>query len=419
MKCTLILLALILPAAAVAQPTQLALETCYQLAVEHYPLSRQRDLIRQSEAYSISNAAAGRLPQLGIYGQQTYQSDVTKVPVSIPGVEVPTISKNQYKAYGEVSVPLYDGGAIRQQKRSYEANARVDEQSLEVTLYTLRERVNQLFFGILLVDEQIRQNELLKSDIAIGLRKTEASIAGGVAFRSSADVLQAELLKADQRTVELTALRKQYATMLSLLIGTPVDDQTVLEKPQPPVLRAEVTRPELSLFTYQRQAVNLQARQITVKNLPRVNAFVQGGWGRPALNMLSNDAEGYYVAGVRLSWTLPSLYTKKKERAIIDNARKTIDLQQETFLLNTQLALAQQNAEAEKWQGLLASDNAIIALREQVKKSAAAQLENGVINSNDYLREVNAEDQARQNRIIHEIQLLNTQYAQQTTAGNP
>lgn len=416
MKTKLLLLLLIATGALQAQ--SLTIETCYALAAENYPLVKQRELLTKSNEYTLQNLSKGYLPQLTLAGQATYQSEVTQIPISVPGMNVPALSKDQYKFYGEVTQTLFDGGVIKQQKLTQQSNLQVEQQKLEVELYKIRERINQLFFGILLVDEQIRQTELLKQDITLGLKKTEAAIANGTAFRSSADVLKAELLNADQRTTELKAARFAYAEMLGLFINRQLDAGTALEKPKALVVSPDINRPEITLYDSQNKTIDAQYKMLTARNLPRLNLFVQGGYGRPALNMLSNDFEAYYIGGVRLNWSLSGLYTLKKDKSLLDLNRQTIAVQKETFLFNTHYTLRQQSAEVNKYSELLTSDNDIIALRTRVKQTASAQLENGVITSNDYLREVNAEDKARQNKIVHEIQMLMAQYAQQTTTGN-
>jgi outer membrane protein TolC len=293
----------------------------------------------------------------------------------------------------------------------------VESQKLEVELYKLNERVNQIFFGVLMIDEQVRQNELLKKDIQLGIRKVQALIDNGTAFKSNASALRAELLKADQRTIELQSNRKAYLNILGILTGQSLSDSTVLEKPVPLAQTGEVARPELKLYDFQNQSLDIQSQLLDVRNRPKLNFFFQGGMGRPALNILSNSFDPYYITGVRLNWSLSGLYTIKKDRALISNSREAIRLQKETFLYNTNLTLGQQDADLERLGQLVATDDDIIALRENIKTTAVAQLENGVINTNDYLREVNAEDQARQSKILHEIQLLMAQYNRQTTLG--
>ncbi|SHG45770.1 TolC family protein [Pedobacter caeni] len=402
-----------------AQTTaSLSIEDCYNLARQHYPLLKQLDLIAKTEAYSIGNAAKGYLPQLNISGQASYQSAVTNIPIRIPGMELPQMNKDQYKLYGEVTQLLFDGGQIKQQKESLNANAKTEAQKLEVELYKLKERVNQVFFGILVLKEQLGQNELLKKDIRLGMNKASAAIANGTALKSSLDILQAELLKVNQRSTELKFALKGYTDMLALFINRELGEQTVFVRPEGIVNDRNILRPELQLYDLQRKNVDVQEKMIRAKNLPKFSLFLQGGLGRPALNMLSNDLDIFAIGGLRLSWSLAGFYTRKGERKLLDLSRKSLDLQKETFLLNTNLTIRQQDAELSKLQELVSTDQEIIQLRTRIKQTFYAQLSNGTINTNDYLREVNAEDQARQNKILHEVQLLLAQYNQKTTTGN-
>jgi outer membrane protein TolC len=193
----------------------------------------------------------------------------------------------------------------------------------------------------------------------------------------------------------------------------------VLERPSPAAFTptVEIARPELKLFREQTNLSNQTNNLIRSRNLPKASVFVQGGYGRPGLNMLSNDFDLYYISGIRLNWSLGSLYTKKKEKELVRVNKQIIDIQQETFLLNTNTQLKQQQSDIEKLQQLVSTDEAIIDLRHQVTEASRAQLENAVITANDYLREVNAEDAARQTRILHEVQLLQAQINYQTISG--
>jgi len=396
----------------------LTIEDCYRLARENYPLARQRELITKSRDYSLENASKAYLPQFAVYGQATYQSDVTTIPIKIIGVEIPILSKDQYRIYTELTQTIYDGGNIRNEKRLVDAQSEIETQQLEVDLYKLKERINNLFFGILLINEQIAQNELLKNDIQLGLKKVEAAIANGTAFRSNADQLKAELLKADQQTIALHSNRKAYLQMLGLFVNQPLSEQTQLVKPASVAVSQEIKRPELTLFDYQSKQLDIRTNQINSAFNPKLNFFVQGGAGLPGLDMLKNEFVGFYLGGIRLSWSLSKLYTQKKEKELVSINKNSIAVQKETFLFNTRYALQQQNEDINKLQKLISSDEEIIALRTNVKNTSLAQLENGVITTNDYLTQVNAENSARQTRSLNEVQLLLTLYQQRTTTGN-
>lgn len=417
--CMTISLFLLSCSITLAQAQQLlTIDSCYTLAKNNYPLIKQMEILEKAKDYSLDNASKGYLPQFGINGQATYQSAVTALPISLPFIKVPSLSKDQYKIYGEINQPLTDVFTINQQKKLIEANTIVEEQKIEVELYKLKERINNIYFGILLIDAQIQQTELLKKDIQSGLDKTNASINNGVALKSSADLLKAELLKANQRTIELKTTRKGYSEMLGLFINQKMDENTKFLTPIPQKVSENINRPELKLFDAQKKIVDVQNTLITTKNIPRLGLFLNSGYGRPALNMLSNDFEFYYYGGLRLNWNLSGFYTFKKEKQLLTLNQNSFDIQNETFLFSTRLSMTQQNSEINKFQELITTDNEIIALREKIKSTSKSQLENGTTTTIDYMTYVNAEDQAKQNLLLHQIQLLIAQYNYQTTSGN-
>jgi len=403
---------------AQASNQALTIEACYSLARQNYPLIKQKALISKTREYSVANVATGNLPQVSFSGQATYQSDVTQIPIKLPNQEMPTLSKDQYRVTGEVSQVLYNGGLRKSQEALLDVTASVEDQKVEVELYKIKERINQLFFGVLLIEEQLKQIELLQKDILSGINKVRAAVANGTAFKSSATILQAELLKINQRRIELISTRESYLNMLGLFINKEIPVNTLLEKPQEKTITNSINRPELKLYDLQQRGLESQDNLRMAKNRPRVGLFWQGGYGRPGLNLLNNDFDFFYIGGIRLNWTLAGWYTDRNDRELLTINRQAITVQQETFLFNTNLALKGQISEVTKLLTLIDSDKEIIALRQTIKNTAKAQLENGVITSHDYLTEVNAEDQARQTFLMHQVQLLLAQYTYQTTSGN-
>ncbi|QQS31013.1 MAG: TolC family protein [Sphingobacteriales bacterium] len=401
-----------------SQNSSMTIDSCFLWAKQNYPLTKQYSLIEKSKEYSIDNANKVLLPQFSINGQATYQSNVTEIPIVLPNVNIEPLSNDQYKLYGEVSQSITDLFIVKDNKEFIAANIQIEEQKIDVELYKLRERINNLFFGILLIDAQIQQTVLLKRDLQNGIDKTNIAITNGIALKSAADNLKAELLKANQRTIELKSNRKGYLDMLSLFIGKPINDSTILVKPQPQIVSNSINRPELKLYDLQKKTFDYQSKLIADKNLPRLSLFFQGGLGRPALNMLSNDVRGYYIGGIRLIWGFTGFYTYNNEKKMIALNQNGLDLQRDIFLFNTNLTMQQQNSEITKVQELLISDHEIISLRENIKNVTKNQLEFGTATTNDYLTAVNAQDQAQQHLILHQLQLLLAQYNYQTTTGN-
>jgi outer membrane protein TolC len=410
---------LILPLMLYAQTQSLSLQKAYELAEQNYPLIKQRELIKQTSEYSEENLGKGFLPQINLSGHATYQSAVTQVKLPAPGIFIEPLSKDQYRILGDLNQLIYDGGAIKQQKGIQHLSDEVEQQKIEVELYKLKERINQIFLGVLFLDEQLKQVDLVKSDLNNGITRVEAQVSNGVALRSNLNVLKAESLKADQRAIEIRSSRKGYIDVLSYFINQTLPEDIKLEKPvvTGSVLTNDIQRPELKLYSTQEKLLGGQYKMIVSRNRPKASLFFQGGYGRPSLNLFTNDFDFFYTTGLRLNWSIGGFYTEKREKKIIELNQKSIDIQKEVFLFNTSAQLKQQQSEFDKLQKLIATDNDIIDLRIKVKDAAKAQLENGVITANDYLREVNAEDLARQSLITHQIQLLQAQINYQTISG--
>src|SRR6185437_14153171 len=369
-----------------------------------------------------SNIAKGNYPQLDVNGTGTYQSAVTNIeipPINGYKIDIPSVPKDQYKIYGEVSQTLTGFGINRQRREISNTDAAIQEAGLNTDLYALKDRVNNLFFGALLIDDQIAQNELTARDIRTGIDKVQAAVTNGTDFRSSVDKLKAQLLRTEQHTIELRASKDAYTDQLALYIHEPVDSNVVLVKPDAPALADSIRRPELQTYDLQLRSYDQQMR-LTHKDLsPQLSAFFQGGYGKPnPVNFLSTQWSPYYLTGLRLTWTIGGIYTYKKDRLISANNKEMVRTQRNTFLFNTTQTMRQESSDIRKYRQLIATDDEIVHLRESVSKASAAQLENGVINANDYLLDVNATAEARQDRSIHQMQLLMAQFNYKTTSGN-
>lgn len=404
--------------ASSAPPGALTLNEALERARTQYPLTSQADLIARSATYSVDNAYRGYYPQIAITAQATYQSDVTAVPIKIPGLSIPSPSQDQYRVQAEITQLLYDGGAMSNQGAIASATATTAARQLDVELHKLRDRVQQLFAGILLINEQLTQVRLKMTDIDAALVSMQAGVEHGAVLRSNVHVLKAERLMVLQRETKLRADRSAYLSMLSLFIGTTVDTTTSLLLPTTIALIDSIRRPELPLFAAQQRSVDARSNAINARSMPRVLAFAQGGYGRPALNMLLNDFDTYYVAGVRLQWSLTDLYASSAERELLDIERSGIDVQRSTFLFNTAVMTVQQRLEIDAYEAMLALDDEIIAHRTAVRETSKAQLEQGTITAHDYLRDVNALDSALRDRSLHSIQRALAMLTHASTTGN-
>lgn len=391
------------------QTYHVTLEECQQKTQDNYPLVRQYGLVEKTKEYNLDNAAKGYLPQFALSAKASYQSEVTELPITIPGVNVKGLPKDQYQVMVELQQKIWDGGGIRMQKKQVSAQAEVEREQLNVDMYALNSRVNDLYFGILLLDEQLAQNALLQDELERNFRQISAYVENGIANQADLDAVKVEQLNTRQKRIELTSSRTAYLKMLSLLMGEELPMEAVLEKPVPEnssTIAREIRRPELSWFDAQVAGLQVQEKALNVRHLPQLGLFVQGAYGNPGLNMLKNEFSPFYIAGVRLSWNFGSLYTLKNDRRVIENKRQQLGSNRDVFLFNTRLQMTQQDQAIRSLEKQMQDDNEIIRLRTNIRRAAEAKVANGTLTVTEMLRELTNESLARQNKAMHEIQRL-------------
>lgn len=415
-----LLILILIPFGIAAQTSQvLTLDEANARAAKNYPGMRQKALNQKSSTIVIDNLQKNYLPQVNLSAQASYQSAVTEVPIKNPAFAFEPLSNDQYRALLDVNQLIYDGGSISEHKKIQVWNDKIENQKIEVELQKLRERINQVYFSALFADEQLSLTRLIEKDIEAGISRVEAQVNNGTAYRSALATLKAEKLKNDQRATEWRASRLGLINVLSEYIGSPLPETIKLEWPNTNniSLGDTIIRSELGLLNFQDSLLQQKNRLIDVRNRPKFSAFVQGGYGRPGLNMLLNEFDFFYMTGLRANWQLSSFYTSKKDREQVDINRRMLEVQRDNFLLQTRTQQIQQQAEIRKWASLLKTDEEIIVLKVEVKDAAKAQLDNGVITASDYIREVNAEDQARLNKVFHQLQWVQSIINYQTISG--
>lgn len=390
---------------------QITLEDCQRRTQDNYPLVRQYGLIEKTKEYTLANVSKGYLPQLALSAKATYQSAVTELPIQIPGVDIKGLSKDQYQVMLELKQNIWDGGAIRSQKEATKATSDVDREKLNVDMYALNERVNQVYFGILLLDEQLAQNELLQEQLGRSYSQVSAYMENGIANQADVDAVKVEQLNTKQKRIELAASRQAYLDMLSLLTGEQIVPGAQLQKPAETETSAlDNNRPELLWFEAQNGRLQVQEESLKSRNMPVLGLFVQGAYGNPGLNMLKNEFTPFYIAGVRMSWNFGNLYTLRNDRRMIENSRQQLESNRDVFLFNTRLQATQQNSAVLSMRRQMVDDEEIIRLRTNIRKAAEAKVANGTLTVTEMLREITSESLARQTKALHEIQLLMNQY---------
>lgn len=395
------------------------------MAREHYPEIRQYDLISETEQYNLSNAARAWIPQIALSAQATYQSATPTYPEAFSsimqanGIEMVGIRKDQYRVALDISQNLWDGGVSKANRALAEAEAAEQRSRIDVSLYELQSRVDNLYFGILLLDERVAQTEALIAVLESNLARMRTYYDNGVAMQADVDTIEAELLTARQTLGQVESSRTSYRRMLELFIGQPLTSES-LERPAmtTPASRSSM-RPELALFEAQEGKILAQRRAINSSVMPRFSAFAQGYYGYPGMDMfksmVSPDWSLNGLIGLRMSWNIGAFYTKKNNLDKLTTAESQIAVQRDIFLFNTEMQTTQDDGEIERLRRAVEDDDRIVELRRRVRMAAESQLENGVIDATDLLRKITDETTATLNRTTHEIELLQAIYRLKTT----
>lgn len=402
-----------------------SLEECRRLAREHYPEIRQYDLIEQTEQYDLSNAARAWIPQVVLSGQATYQSATPTYPEAFDailqanGMDMAGIRKDQYKVAIDVSQNIWDGGQSKANREIAEAKAAEQRSRVDVSLYDLQSRVDNLYFGILLLDERVAQTEALIGVLDANLNRMRTYYNNGVAMQSDIDAIEAELLTARQTLGQVEASRGSYRRMLELFIGQPLAEEKLERPAMTDVSSRESARPELAMFEAQSNRLAAERKAITSSLMPRFNLFAQGYYGYPGLDMFKSMMSSEWtlnaIVGVRMSWNIGAFYTKNNNLNKLNVAERQLAVQRDVFLFNTQMQTTQDDGEIARLRGALEDDNRIVELRRSVRMSAESKSGNGVIDATDLLRKITDETTAMLNRSTHEIELLQAIYRLKTT----
>ena len=415
MKKEIISFALIMMATAIQAQT---LEECQLAAEKNYPMIKQYDLISQTTQLTVRNIQKGWLPQIAIAAQATYQSDVTSWPESMKatfqqlGINMKGLSKDQYKVGIDLQQTIYDGGTISSLRSIARQEEKVQKAQVETNLYQVRKRVNEMYFSLLLLNEQINLNDDVKALLLSSEKKLASMLKGGTIATSDFENIRAERLSVEQQNESLKSQRQMLQHLLSTFCGIKVSN---VQKPAPfETTISSNKRPEMLLFDNQLQLSSIKEKALNSQVRPKLGIFAQGFYGYPGLNMFEDMMNRKWslngMVGVKLSWNVGALYSLKNDKAKLRLQREMTENAREIFLFNNQLEEIQQNENIKRYHTMKQADDEIIMLRTNIRKAAESKLSHGIIDINNLLREINNENAAKIQQTIHDIEMLKEMY---------
>lgn len=418
MKKLLFSLICLLPASWAS--AEISLDRCQQLAKENYPLIRQYDLLSATEEIELSDINKGWLPKVGVYLQGTIQNVVPSFPSTLTNVmqqmggDIKGLGKFQYKLGADVNQTIWDGGASKAQREIARRSTEVNKAALDVEIYGIRQRVQSLYFGILLLESQIEQSESAVKVYDANLSRLQAMVKNGTAMQSDADMVEAQLLGIKQQIKQAKSALKGYRDMLSIFTGQDISKENLILPEAELPTGTTTDRPEMTLFDAKEALTNARREMTQVSLMPKIGLFAQAYYGYPGIDyfkaMMGRDLTFNVVAGVKASWNLDALYTKKNSLHRLDLANRQTETDRETFLFNNSMQASSQNEEIKGLRDLMADDSKIVELRRNVRNAAESQLKNGVIDATALTTKINDETQAKLTAAYHSIQYVQAIY---------
>lgn len=399
----------------------LKLNDCYERVYEKYPNAYQKVIYENNSVLKLKNLDVNYLPQISFKGQATYQSEVTKLTLPIPTIITPEMSKDRYQLTLDVKQLLWDGGTTSSMKDVEEKQLNSDKQKIEVELYSLRQKVNDLYFSVLLLQEKKNINLIYYEDIKSKMTEINSKIENGVLPKNNLYILQAQLLQIEQELESIDADKTASLKMLSELMEQEIDKNTALSLPDLKGVIYDISpgdRPEYRMFEMQKLQYNALQNTIDSRIMPKLSAFGQAGYGRPGLNMLDNTFQPFYTVGLSVVWNPVNWNSNKNEIQIYEANKKIIDRQKETFDKNLKITLEKYKSDMLKFESLLKKDEELMAVRQKIVDIASSQLTNGTITSTTYLTELANKNQVVLSYKTHLIQLIQAKINFLTTKGS-
>jgi outer membrane protein TolC len=385
------------------------LKECRMMAKENFPKLKQTDLLQKINELKVANNKSAYLPQIDLKGQATYQSEVTALPIDLSkmGITIPSLAQDQYKVYVDLKQTIWDGGITNSKNQLEAASLESDMQKLEVEAYQVNAMVDAYFFNLLV----IRQNEQVLSTQVEVLEKQVTRLENankqGAARQKDVEKLMAEKLLLKQKQIELASKRQSVTSIMSILTGKAIGPDAVPQLPENGLAKAdEINRPEFKLFELQQKQLLASDKLLSSTRNPLVFGFGQAGYGRPGLNMLSNEFDPYYMVGVGVSWRVLDWQNASRSKKMNSLQREVIGTLQSDFEQKQKIQLADASSQMANLKQLIASDEEILGLRKKITARAASELENGIVTSTDYLADLNSETVALINYETHKIQLV-------------
>lgn len=417
MTITTILLAF-LSLLQTAPKDSVSLSECYRLAKKNYPLSKNLALQDKVTALNADVAGTGYYPQINVSGQATYQSEVTSFSLPGPGGP-PPVSKDQYEAALDVTQVIFNGGRVGAKQDLERAKGRRKKNQTRVDMHKVRSQVDQVYYGILLSQQQAKTIDLLLKNLRKQLSSIRSKVKNGALLPSQQHILQAEVIKAKQDSAQTQSNIVAGYNVLSELTGKEFNSGIDLQLPkvQPDYQSMQPARPEYDLFESMLQTISQQKKLANTGKWPRLAVFGKAAYGRQGLNFLNNEFHDYYIAGVKVQWDFWNFFNAGRKSEALTIRQQQVNQKKKAFNKQLNASLDRTRQQISAVRSKMERDKKIIDLREKIVQESSSQLKNGVITATEYVTQLTEANQAKLSKYIHRVQLAQAQTNYLTTLG--
>jgi outer membrane protein TolC len=402
-----------------AQGKTFTVEQCRILAVQNSPVQQKKLSAASISDLQIRNLKSNALPRIQVGAQASWQSDVFGLPFKFPGSDIPEVPKDQYKLSMDVAQRIWDGGSDHYLRQQRELERDLASVQVDIDAFAIREIVTDLYFKALLLQESDAILVASQKDLESRLKQAEAAVSEGIALRTAVDQIKIQILKTQQ---QVSATRSDYRAVLEILakwVGQSVTPEALTEKSFNEIKRPViVARPEYALFILQQRGFQIGKEALELRAKPRIEAFAQGGLGRPnPFNFFETGFNPFVMVGLRAAWTPFDWGNKKRESQVFDLQMNNLGIQRQLFDQRLEANTLKDQQDEVKWMEQLEQDKAIIALQADIVRRAEAQVKNGVMTFTDYLTQLNLLTQAQLAQKTHEIQAVQSREMQKAKSG--
>ncbi len=405
-------------------PDSLSIDSCIIYAENNFPVLKNNILNDKISSLQNKNYTSNFYPHIDFEAKASYQSQTIDIAIDTQGLPpgaaftFPTPPLDQYALTLNLTQNIYDGGITKHLKQIDNQKLKLNNLNNTLSFYQIKKQINEIYFGILIL--QKTKEQIIQSEKELESRKKAllSSVKNGLLTQDNLDLLSANILILKQKFIEIQENINGLYRTLSVLTGKKFIEHTKFKIPHDIKITNNNNRPEIKILNTKNELSETNINLLKSKRLPKIGAFAIGGYGNPGLTLIKDEWSPYFIVGAKLQWTVWDWNYVSREKQILKLKEASIENQKTRFNQSVNIQTNKLNSEIKKYTELINYDLKIIELHKKICKETARKLQNGTVNSADYISTLNAKEQANIQYEIHKLKLLKCKYDYLIATGN-